>query len=619
MFMSNNKSKKKQPTNGQTKQKQTKKEQPTNNKKNKVTMILVLVAIILGGASFLIWFYINLDYQDHSNPSYEGYQLSPSPFEIIPAEYSQEDRVLPDGSRVNDTFADSMSDRLAKNSTLRYPAQRPTFRLINQDDKQTTYRLIADLASVNHLKKVDFTVFGEANGADDLHSYQGMYRPETNTWEAEVLIKNHQEAGDYQVSIQLTRENNTTETVYFGGFTVDQPSMSAEIDGAEVSKGQFDVNMWVSSKADKEKLVTTVWSKEDQSDKKSYDAKRQDDHSYSVHVDYEDFDFINGVYHVKNEFIGKNGLKAESDPGTIEINMRRPVRIRLMQETALYQNRQLSKTVKQLSVNSMAYVRGIVFNNDKKIYRTTEGYIAADNVEVSEMMDDIRYVAHRGNHKAAPENSLPAFQQSNSWGLETDIHLTKDKKWVVMHDQTVDRMTNGKGKVSDLTLAQINALRIDQGANKESYSSEQLVIPTLEDFLGIMSTKQSIPFIEIKPSKVDGADYDNLVNLINYYGMANTAVVISFDYNHLVEIKKRLPEVQVQLLATTLDERMIDQVSRLGGNSGLDIKYESVSNRADLIALAQNKGLSVNLWGVPQSEFRKMEALGINNLTTDYD
>ncbi|MFD1900069.1 hypothetical protein GQR36_08420 [Enterococcus termitis] len=64
---------------------------------------------------------------------------------------------------------------------------------------------------------------------------------------------------------------------------------------------------------------------------------------------------------------------------------------------------------------------------------------------------------------------------------------------------------------------------------------------------------------------------------------------------------------------------MIDQVSRLGGNSGLDIKYESVSNRADLIALAQNKGLSVNLWGVPQSEFRKMEALGINNLTTDYD
>ncbi|MFD1900070.1 glycerophosphodiester phosphodiesterase family protein [Enterococcus termitis] len=122
--------------------------------------------------------------------------------------------------------------------------------------------------------------------------------------------------------------------------------------------------------------------------------------------------------------------------------------------------------------------------------------------------------------------------------FETDIRLTKDKKWVVMHDQTVDRMTNGKGKVSDLTLAQINALRIDQGANKESYSSEQLVIPTLEDFLGIMSTKQSIPFIEIKASKVDGADYDNLVNLINYYGITNTAVVISFDYNHLVEIKK---------------------------------------------------------------------------------
>ncbi|MGG5343787.1 glycerophosphodiester phosphodiesterase family protein [Enterococcus sp. AZ192] len=602
-----------------SKKKQKKKEQAAKRKKKRLTLSILLIVIILSGVSFLIWFYINLDYQDHSNPSYEGYRFSPSPLAITLADKQKEDVILEDGSRLNPDFAESSIERLAKNKSVYYPPERPSFRLLNQDNKQTTYRLSADLESVNHLKTVEFSVFGETDGTNDLKTYQAVYHSETNTWDTDVLIKNHQEAGDYQVTLKITRENGEIETVPFGNFTVDQPTLQSEIDGTEVSKGQFEINLSVSSKSDTEKLTATVWSKEDQSDKKVYDAKRQEGNSYKVHVDYEDFDFINGIYHANTEFIGKNGLKAESDAGAVEINLRRPVRIRLMQETALYQNRQLSKAVRQLSAHSMAYVRGIVFNNDKKIYRTTEGYIPADNVEVSEMMDDIRYVAHRGNHKAAPENSLPAFQQSNSWGIETDIRLTKDKKWVIMHDQSVDRMTNGKGKVSDLTLAQINALRIDQGSNKENYSEEQLVVPTLEDFLTVMNTKQSIPFIEIKANKVDAADYDSLVNSINYYGLANTAVVISFDYKHLVEVKRRLPDVQVQLLANRLDEQMIEQVSQLGGNSGLDIKYESVADRADLIALAQNKGLSVNLWGVPQSEFKKMEALGINNLTTDYD
>lgn len=588
-------------------------------KKSRIFSLLTLfIALISGGAAVFIWFYITIDYQDNSNPSYDGYRVSPVSFDMTATKFFKEGSLQKD-NHVNPEFEDLEINAKIKNDGVKYPATWPIFRLVNMDNKQTVYRVKADLSSVKHIAKVEFPAFGELNGSNDLQVYQGVYYPKSSTWESDILVKKHQEAGRYQIKILITKENGKTELADFGEFNVDQPTIEAEVDNAQIGKGQFDVKVRTKSIADIEKINVPVWSKEDQSDKKIYEGIRQADNSYKVHVDYEDFDYRNGLYHANAELIAKNGLKAKCDAGTVEIALRRPVRIRLMQETSLFKDRNLSKIVGLLPANSMAYVKGIVFNSDKKVYRTTEGYISAENIEISEMMDDIRYVAHRGNHKVAPENSIPSFQQSDSWGIETDIWLTKDKKWVIMHDKTVDRMTNGKGKISDLTLDQIRALRIDQGSNKEKYSQEQLIIPTLEEFLTIMSSKKSIPFIEMKAKNLEPSDYDDLANIISSFGITNKAIIISFDFTNLVEMKKRLPETQVQFLAKTLDEQMIDQVSNLGGNAGLAIKYESVLGRADLIAKAQSKGLTVNLWGVPQSEFKKMEALGINNLTTDYD
>ena len=68
---------------------------------------------------------------------------------------------------------------------------------------------------------------------------------------------------------------------------------------------------------------------------------------------------------------------------------------------------------------------------------------------------------HRGSFESAPENSLPAIQESMDRGLfiiEIDVHKTKDGVIILMHDDTVDRMTNGSGKISELTYEQINEL-----------------------------------------------------------------------------------------------------------------------------------------------------------------
>jgi glycerophosphoryl diester phosphodiesterase len=94
--------------------------------------------------------------------------------------------------------------------------------------------------------------------------------------------------------------------------------------------------------------------------------------------------------------------------------------------------------------------------------------------------------AHRGCMDTHPENTLPAFQEAVRLGahmIEFDIQLTKDSVMVLMHDDAVDRTTNGTGKVSDLTFAQIR--KLDAGIKKSS-EFEGTQIPTFEETLAMM-------------------------------------------------------------------------------------------------------------------------------------
>lgn len=94
--------------------------------------------------------------------------------------------------------------------------------------------------------------------------------------------------------------------------------------------------------------------------------------------------------------------------------------------------------------------------------------------------------AHRGCLDTHPENTLPAFREAIRLGaqmIEFDVQLTKDSALVILHDETIDRTTNGRGRVSDLTLAQIR--RLDAGRKKgESFAGTP--VPTFEETLAIM-------------------------------------------------------------------------------------------------------------------------------------
>lgn len=110
-----------------------------------------------------------------------------------------------------------------------------------------------------------------------------------------------------------------------------------------------------------------------------------------------------------------------------------------------------------------------------------------------------KVIAHRGASGDAPENTLVAFQLAKEQGatwVEFDVMLTKDREAIVFHDETVEHKTNGKGKVSDYTLAEI--LQLDAG-NWRGVQFAGCKIPTLKETLNFLAAQKMQMNIEIKP------------------------------------------------------------------------------------------------------------------------
>lgn len=233
-----------------------------------------------------------------------------------------------------------------------------------------------------------------------------------------------------------------------------------------------------------------------------------------------------------------------------------------------------------------------------------------------------RFFAHRGAQSIAPENSFPAIDKAgNHAGVEIDIHVTSDNVWVVMHDGTVDRMTNGTGAISSFTFDNIRKLRLDTGSRLKMYSDDEKIIPTLTEALAHCKNRQLIPVIEIKVDNTDkytADNYDDLAGIINKFGLADECMFISFNYEALQEIKKRLPLVEVSWLVGAINSDNIAKAQQLGVNSGLDVNYTDASVNSNNITACHNVGLKVGVWTLPNDDKRSfLTGSGVDFITTN--
>jgi glycerophosphoryl diester phosphodiesterase len=148
-------------------------------------------------------------------------------------------------------------------------------------------------------------------------------------------------------------------------------------------------------------------------------------------------------------------------------------------------------------------------------------------------------IAHRGAHKTVPENTLAALDRAIELGcdyVEIDVRRTKDGALVIMHDASVNRMTNGKGKIEDLTLDEIRKLDIVRGRK----SGEAVYkIPMFDEILQRAKGRMKI-YVDHK--KAPPAE---VLALIEKHGMLNDVVVYNGSANTLREYKKLAPKVWI--------------------------------------------------------------------------
>ncbi|PRX67085.1 glycerophosphoryl diester phosphodiesterase [Cohnella sp. SGD-V74] len=156
---------------------------------------------------------------------------------------------------------------------------------------------------------------------------------------------------------------------------------------------------------------------------------------------------------------------------------------------------------------------------------------------------------HRGAYSSAPENTLSAFQlaaQMGADGVELDIQLTRDGEIVVIHDETVDRTSNGQGWVKDFTLSEIKKLNFNKRGIAEPLHME---VPTLAEVLELLKPTSLTVNIELKTGVVyyEGIERQAL-QLVDQYGMADRVVWSSFNHYSVQKIKQLEPSAGTALL-----------------------------------------------------------------------
>lgn len=165
----------------------------------------------------------------------------------------------------------------------------------------------------------------------------------------------------------------------------------------------------------------------------------------------------------------------------------------------------------------------------------------------------VQIFAHRGFSGYYPENTMLAFQkvaeETVADGIELDIQLTKDGEIVIMHDEMLDRTTNGSGWLKDHTLEELKMLSV--GVNVKGFFPRQ-TIPTLREYFTWLKTTKLITNIELKTSyfEYDGIE-EKLIAMVKEFGLEDQIWYSSFNHYTVARIKKLMPEAKCGLLTDT--------------------------------------------------------------------
>jgi glycerophosphoryl diester phosphodiesterase len=225
--------------------------------------------------------------------------------------------------------------------------------------------------------------------------------------------------------------------------------------------------------------------------------------------------------------------------------------------------------------------------------------------------DLVLNIAHRGASGSFPENTLAAFRAAIEAGAEMcelDVQLTRDGAVVVIHDDTVDRTTDGTGAVAAMTLAEIKQL--DAGVKFDNRFAGEPV-PTLDQVFELVDGRCALN-IELKSDGLE-AKVSEMVRSRDAFGWT---LVSSFDWAALTRIRHVAPELRVGLLASRWPARLVGAASEIKADA-INPRFDIVTE--DLCIAAHSRELNVYAWTVDEPDaMRGLIAAGVDGIMTNW-
>lgn len=216
-------------------------------------------------------------------------------------------------------------------------------------------------------------------------------------------------------------------------------------------------------------------------------------------------------------------------------------------------------------------------------------------------------IGHRGAAALEPENTLRGFRKAIEIGVdyvEFDIHRCKSGELVVIHDETVDRTTNGKGFVADLTLQELKKLDAGKGEG----------IPTLQEVVDVCKGKIKM-YIELKAT---GLENDTVAAIIDN-SVVESSMVKSFFHEYSKNVKeiaeaKNLPlKTGILIVGNPVN---IVEVAKAAKADFVSANHYFVDGR--MVKLLKNAGLGITVWNCNNEyDIKKMVKLGVDMMASD--
>ncbi len=242
-------------------------------------------------------------------------------------------------------------------------------------------------------------------------------------------------------------------------------------------------------------------------------------------------------------------------------------------------------------------------------------------------MQACKIISHRGANKYAPQNTIPAFEKSvqiGTDGFETDVHITKDGQLVLCHNYTIDKTSNGKGKIAEKTLAELESYDFG-GYFSPKFKNTK--IPTVDEFLTFVETTDiSVLNIELKsPVENETAIVRETIRLVKEHGLFDKLIISSFDPKLLVEAKEIDESTKTGFLYSpskknSYTNRLISKPIEYAKSIGVDAihpMYIFVDEK--LVKNAHEAGIMVNPWTVDGVKtIEKMINCGVDGIITNF-